>query len=882
LTVTGCFYYVDADDSNVGARNIWVRVWDDDILFDDLLWEGVAGTDGCWTATGLTMEEESPSGNQDIYVEYSTWTDPAGKVEDTLLGYYSTTTPTTSEVSTSPFDSGSWLPPSDVNYRAAFRMYAYLEEAWRFDCAFGIGQDCMTEPTAELIVNGGSGAYYQTNDNRIRVEVNGDYDRSRDVVTHERGHFVMDRLLYEDGYWPPGAGGAHTWCDSYTQGLAWTEGWATFYAVTKGNWLDSSDTSFEYGSGWSIDLESGLGCDSSTSGDSNEYRVGGSLWDIRDSVMDGVDTYATPWDSMWSAADDCTSPTFRSYYDGTCSWVSHGLSRPAFLFPAWQNYIDYNVAPTATIVTPNGGGWLRGSVTVSATVSDPDTSVLRVDLYVSHNPFSASCTILGSVTSGPILMTWDTTGFVDDSTAYACAGAWDGLEYSIIDLSDTSFGVDNTPPASSVTLSGTMGNNDWYISQVTATHSGSDATSGIALLEYDLDSQGWADDSGIFQIDQDGMHTLYFRSTDNAGNVEVPQPILFKMDTTPPQSSVDSVPPYHQTRTVTFTCSGQDDPSGSGLQAISLFYSIGGGAWTAYPGVCTSGAIVFVAQSDGTYDFRSIATDWAGNAEAAPATPDASTIVDTVAPTVSFDRPSAGGWVRSTTIEVAWTTVESGSGIERCFVSLDGGASVDVAAAGTHTLNQLSEGSHIFLVGTLDRAGNSGESSLSFKVDVTPPQLNITDPKEGSETAETLVTASWSSVETGSGIDRYEVRLDDGAFVSVGKDRSCVFEDLANGRHTVTVKAVDVAGNEREESVEFTVNADTGTGGGGGGIDWWLVIASILVIVSFCLIVFAIWWRRRSRKQPTRLQSSIPPPPPGYYPEGPVIQEETGIEPPLT
>jgi len=190
LSVTGCFSYVDADGSSVGARNVWVLVWDDDILIDDLLWNGVAGPDGCWIATGLTLEEESSSGNQDIYVQYSTWTNPAGKVIDGFLNYYSVYTPVTNDISSAFFDSGSWLPPADPNYRAAFRVHAYLEEAWQFECVVGIGQPCSTEPTVEAIVPG-DGTYYSLADKRIRIEVNGDYDRSRDVVAHERGQHVL-------------------------------------------------------------------------------------------------------------------------------------------------------------------------------------------------------------------------------------------------------------------------------------------------------------------------------------------------------------------------------------------------------------------------------------------------------------------------------------------------------------------------------------------------------------------------------------------------------------------------------------------------------------------------------------------------------------------
>ena len=706
LTVTGCFYYVDADGSTVAARNVWVRVWDDDLLFDDLLWSSVVPSSGCWVASGLTMEEGFPDGNQDIYVQYAAWTNPAGKVIDGFYNYYSVSTPVTYEVSTSFFDSGSWLPPADANYRAAFRVYAYLEEAWQFDCTVGVGQDCFAEPTLEAMVPAG-GTYYSTLDKRIRIEVNGDYDRSRDVVTHERGHWVMDRLLYEDGYWPPGSGGPHTWCGTYTSGLAWTEGWASFYALVKGNWLDPSDTSFEYGSGWSTEVESGLSCSPSVVGDSNEYRVVGALWDLWDGSMDGKDVYSTPWDRVWRVADDCAHATFRAFYDAACSWVSHGESRSALLFPAWQNYIDYDEAPSASVSFPNQGGWVRGMVTIAATATDPDTPVIEVLFFLSYGPSPAFCLPLGSSAVSPFTFPWNTTQFADSSSTYVCVQAYDGLKYGSIDLSDSAFGVDNGAPVVAVELTGTMGENDWYVSRVTVRITATDNLSGLESIEYDLDGTGWTRYLGPVDVASDGGHTIRCRAVDVAGNPSDTQLVAFKIDATPPllviREPADST--WIRESIVVVTWEGSDSTSGISRYEVSL----DGGAID----VTISTQAVYPDLAEGSHVVSIRAYDNAGNRF------DASLrfFVDLTPPVVSISRPGAGQILNTHSVIVEWARSDAGSGVENCSVRLDGGQSFHAGNLTTHTWQDVSDGDHMFRVSCVDLAGNVGEALVRFRVD---------------------------------------------------------------------------------------------------------------------------------------------------------------------
>jgi len=77
-------------------------------------------------------------------------------------------------------------------------------------------------------------------------------------------------------------------------------------------------------------------------------------------------------------------------------------------------------------------------------------------------------------------------------------------------------------PATALGLSGTLGNNSWYISdvQVALTATDNEGGSGVARTEYSFDGTNWNTYTAPFAITNEGTTTVYYRSTDNTGNVE--------------------------------------------------------------------------------------------------------------------------------------------------------------------------------------------------------------------------------------------------------------------------------------------------------------------------------------------------------------------------
>ncbi|MEF8874303.1 MAG: Ig-like domain-containing protein, partial [Candidatus Thermoplasmatota archaeon] len=134
---------------------------------------------------------------------------------------------------------------------------------------------------------------------------------------------------------------------------------------------------------------------------------------------------------------------------------------------------------------------------------------------------------------------------------------------------------------------------------------------------------------------------------------------------------------------------------------------------------------------------------------------------------------------------------------------------------------------------------------VDFTVDTTPPQLNIISPEVDTTIDEDSVTLEWEASPEGTDIVSYEVRIDGGEWISAESESSHTFEGLEDDSHTVEVKAIDRAGNENTETVEFTV--DTPLMGGMGG--YWLWILLILIILVAIILVFLLTRRKEEDEE---------------------------------
>jgi hypothetical protein len=152
---------------------------------------------------------------------------------------------------------------------------------------------------------------------------------------------------------------------------------------------------------------------------------------------------------------------------------------------------------------------------------------------------------------------------------------------------------------------------------------------GVALTEYMIDNGSWTTYGAPFTVSGDGLHIIYYRSTDVVGNVEGINSLLVVVDDTPPESSVVAPYPYWGD-TVPFAVSADASDAFSGVASVELYYrsSTDNASWTEWKPFGTDDAAPYGWQftaPDGpaVYEFYSTATDVLGNVETAPNMADA-------------------------------------------------------------------------------------------------------------------------------------------------------------------------------------------------------------------------------------------------------------------
>ena len=179
--------------------------------------------------------------------------------------------------------------------------------------------------------------------------------------------------------------------------------------------------------------------------------------------------------------------------------------------------------------------------------------------------------------------------------------------------------VDTTPPETTISLSGTLGLEGWYVSDVTVTLTATDDISWVAETAYSFDGINWITYTDPFTITTEGSITVYYNSTDSAGNVEATKTEIIQIDKTPPITDLTYEPYYvdeagtiYVTAATEFILTATDVVSG----VAHTSYRINGSDWIEYGGAFT------LVGLDGTYIIDYYSVDVAGNEE----TPKSATI----------------------------------------------------------------------------------------------------------------------------------------------------------------------------------------------------------------------------------------------------------------
>ncbi len=179
---------------------------------------------------------------------------------------------------------------------------------------------------------------------------------------------------------------------------------------------------------------------------------------------------------------------------------------------------------------------------------------------------------------------------------------------------------DEVAPETNAALSPAANAAGWHAGNVTVTLAASDEGTGVTSTEFQLDGSGWQAYSTPVVVGGEGTHTLAYRSTDGAENVESQRSLTFRIDKTAPLATVGALAP-ETTEPFTVSWSGVD--ALSGVLSYDVLVSVDGGPFTVWKAATTDTSAVFAGEAGHTYGFAATATDRAGNHEALPAAPEA-------------------------------------------------------------------------------------------------------------------------------------------------------------------------------------------------------------------------------------------------------------------
>ena len=244
-TVTGFWRYRHTDGTLHEGYGTAAEAWDqDDFSADDFLGTVAVSTDASWS---ITFDNNSDGGLEpgtaDVYITFVS-NNSEVQVHNAADNEYRTSTAVLfPNITGGTHNAGGWFADwgtngvSDHNERA-FQLQDDLTRGWSSGVGFGHNAH---KTFCEWYLGSTDGSYYSRDENRIYIE---DTDISSvDVIKHEYGHSYHDSFNGEND-WPPGAGGQHSFTGHYTDGLALTEGYGTYFScASQGDdrWYESFD-----------------------------------------------------------------------------------------------------------------------------------------------------------------------------------------------------------------------------------------------------------------------------------------------------------------------------------------------------------------------------------------------------------------------------------------------------------------------------------------------------------------------------------------------------------------------------------------------------------------------------------------------------------------
>ncbi|MEW5759209.1 MAG: kelch repeat-containing protein [Candidatus Thermoplasmatota archaeon] len=603
--------------------------------------------------------------------------------------------------------------------------------------------------------------------------------------------------------------------------------------------------------------------------------------------------------------------TVNSYYtiSNSTLWQGHNgdrwLQYKAYLSTADSSKtpilddvtITYNIIPLKPKpLSPPDAQWTNNSKPIFSWLFNDDGTQIAFNVQIDDNQYFKSIDYTSGDVASPI-SSWAPSNPIHDGIWFWRVKTKDNDgDWSDYNPNVWSVKIDTTPPLITHTISGTLGESEWYVSETKITLSSSDETSGIGETKYKIDGGEWKTYTSAFTVSGEGEHKVSYASRDNAGNLII-DTIPIKIDTEPPLTyhSISRIGENEWLKSdVHVSLLSSDETSG----VADTKYQVDGGEWKTYTSA-------FIVSGEGEHKVSYYSKDNASNLEKQK---NVYIKIDTKAPYITITEPMNGTvtnkkeiYINGTTdenakiringlevgvvdskfsykialiegdnlieisaydkvsnknsivINVVLDTVEplllivplpdftnqteikiKGEVEENAEVFVDG-KKIEVMNGKFSKTIKLNEGENNITIYAIDKAGNINKIEKRIILDTIPPSIQLLEPKHNKTKLKEIIIKGKTEPKAKIYINGIEVNVDDkGEFIYTVK--------LSKGKSIIEIRAIDILGNEKIEKLTIVKEAE------GIAPTLFLPILAIIIVVCVGLAVGLYFYRKRVKK----------------------------------
>nr|WP_239160435.1 ThuA domain-containing protein [Virgisporangium ochraceum] len=247
-------------------------------------------------------------------------------------------------------------------------------------------------------------------------------------------------------------------------------------------------------------------------------------WHLR--IVKSGNTYTASYSAdgtTWTAFEPLTNaavgatPKVGLFTLGGAQTASKQASFDYFrLTPAGAGDTEAPVT-TATVAGPQTNGWYTGPATVTLAATD--------NVGVARTEYQVDTATAWTAYTEPVVVSGDGTHEV----RFRSVDAANNVEQT----KSVTVKIDATAPVTAATFA-PPNDDGWHNGRIPVTLTSTDAGSGVASIEYSLDGGAWTPYTQPVDVTGDGEHTVRYRATDAAGNVETIKSAVLTIDATKP------------------------------------------------------------------------------------------------------------------------------------------------------------------------------------------------------------------------------------------------------------------------------------------------------------------------------------------------------------